>query len=132
MHPPAPAALRSAINAARRMLLLTAALFACALLACAQVGTGGTILGTVSDPSGASVPNVAITITNTDTNAVTHITSNDRGEYVAPDLQIGRYNVRAEAPGFKVTEQKNVLLNVGDRRDVDIKMELGRIGRAHV
>jgi hypothetical protein len=108
-----------------RTLALCLSLLACAVLASAQVGTGGTILGTVTDPSGAAVPNVTITITNNDTNAVTHQTTNDRGEYVAPDQQIGHYTVRAEAPGFKLYEQKDVVLNVGDRRSVDVKLEIG-------
>lgn len=100
-------------------------LFAGVLRMLAQVGTGGTILGTVTDPSGAAVPNAAITITNNDTNAVTHITTNDSGQYVAPDLQIGHYTVQAQAPGFKIGEQRDVVLNVGDRRSIDLKLEVG-------
>src|SRR5579872_4652590 len=56
-------------------------------------GQEATILGTVTDPSGAAVPNVGVTITNLNTGGVTHLTTNDVGQYVAPDLQIGRYNV---------------------------------------
>lgn len=108
-----------------RLLALCLGLLCLAFLASAQVGTGGTILGTVTDPSGSAVPNVAITILNTDTNAVTRITSNDRGEYVAADLQIGRYSVHAQAPGFKAYEQKDIMLNVGDRRAIDVKLEIG-------
>lgn len=94
-------------------------------MAIAQVGSGGTILGTVTDPSGAVVPNVGITITNTDTNQTRHITTNDSGQYVVPDAQVGNYNVRAEVPGFKVSEQKDIKLNVGDRSRVDFSLEVG-------
>ncbi len=100
-------------------------LLSSALVVSAQTGTGGTIVGTVTDPSGAAVPNVAITITNTDTNAVTNIKTNDRGEYVVPDLQIGHYSVRAEAQGFKAAEQKDVVLTVGQRARVDLGLEVG-------
>jgi Carboxypeptidase regulatory-like domain/TonB-dependent Receptor Plug Domain len=95
------------------------------LPAVTQTGTGGTIGGTISDPSGAAVPNVDITITNTDTNNATHIKSNDRGEYLVPDLPIGHYVVRAEAPGFKAVEQQNISLNIGERARVDLGLEVG-------
>ncbi|MBV9441499.1 MAG: TonB-dependent receptor, partial [Acidobacteriaceae bacterium] len=108
-----------------RLFAVCLLVLACCGLVCAQVGTGGTILGTVTDPSGAAVPNVAITITNVDTTAITHVTSNSSGEYLAPNLQIGRYTLRAEAPGFKVSEQKDIVLNVGDRRPIDLKLEIG-------
>jgi hypothetical protein len=85
----------------------------------------GTILGTVTDPSGAAVPNVAISITNTDTGQVRRITTNPTGDYVAPDLPIGHYVVRAEATGFKMGEEKDIALAVADRRRVDFKLELG-------
>jgi hypothetical protein len=84
-----------------------------------------TILGTVTDPSGAAVPNVGVTITNVDTGTVTHLTTNDVGQYVAPDLQIGRYNVDAKAANFKLAEQKNIALQVGDRHRVDFQLQLG-------
>src|ERR1043165_5179496 len=73
-----------------------------------------TILGTVTDPSGAAVPNVSIVITNTDTGQASHYTTNDVGQYVAPDLHIGHYNVQAKGASFKVAEQKSIALQVGD------------------
>src|ERR1700676_1576659 len=56
-----------------------------------------TIVGTVTDPSGAVVPNVTVTLTNTETGATHVIPTNDAGQYVAVDLQIGHYSVKAEA-----------------------------------
>src|SRR5579884_689165 len=88
-------------------------------------GQEATILGTVTDPSGAAVPNVSVTITNLDTGTVTHINTNDVGQYVAPDLHIGRYNVDAKAANFKVAGQKNIALQVGDRHRVDFQLQLG-------
>src|SRR5580693_3392707 len=84
-----------------------------------------TIVGTVTDPSGAVVPNVAVTLTNTDTGVSHVIPTNDAGQYVAVDLQIGHYRVKAEAKGFKVSEQKDIVLTVGDRIRVDFQMQLG-------
>ena len=84
-----------------------------------------TVVGTVSDPSGSVVPNVKIVATNNDTGLKTVITSNGAGEYVLPDLHIGHYNISAQATGFKATERKDVVLNVGDRTRVDFQMQVG-------
>src|ERR1700675_846673 len=84
-----------------------------------------TIVGTVADPSGAVVPNVNVTLTNVDTGRSVVIPTNDAGQYVAVDLQIGHYTVKAESKGFKVSEQKNIVLTVGDRIRVDFQMQMG-------
>jgi Carboxypeptidase regulatory-like domain/TonB-dependent Receptor Plug Domain len=84
-----------------------------------------TIVGTVTDPTGAAVPNVVITITSAATGQIRTLSSNDVGQFVAPNLKIGRYSVRAQASGFKVVEQKDVVLNVGDRTRVDFQMQMG-------
>src|SRR5271169_6213063 len=84
-----------------------------------------TIVGTVTDPSGAAVANVAITVTNVDTGAIRTIPTNDSGQYAAVDLQIGHYVVKAEAKGFKVAEQKDIVLTIGARIRVDFQMQLG-------
>jgi len=84
-----------------------------------------TIVGTVTDQSGSVMANVKITITNAETNLARTITTNDSGQYAAVDLRIGHYSVKAEASGFKVAEEKGLVLNVGDRRRVDFQMALG-------
>ena len=84
-----------------------------------------TILGTITDPSGATVPNVSVTITNTETSVVRKVSTNSVGQYVAPDLRIGHYTVRAESTGFKATEVKDIVLTVGLRQRVDLNLELG-------
>jgi Carboxypeptidase regulatory-like domain len=106
----------------RILLLICGLLGAFAIQAFAQEAT---IVGTVTDPSGAAVPNAAITLTNTDTTKVRRVESNQSGDFVAVSLHIGNYIVRAEAPGFKVFEKKDLVLAVGDRTRVDIKLELG-------
>src|SRR5580692_2195192 len=84
-----------------------------------------TIVGTVTDPSGAVVPNVTITVTNTDTSAVHKIQTNESGQFVVPDLVVGHYSVKAQAAGFKAAEQKDIALNVGDRTRIDFQMTMG-------
>ncbi|MBZ5652928.1 MAG: TonB-dependent receptor [Acidobacteriia bacterium] len=84
-----------------------------------------TIVGTVTDPSGAVLPNVTITISNVETGIVQHIPTNNEGQYVAPSLRIGSYTVRAEGAGFKSAERKGLVLQVGDRIRVDFQMQVG-------
>ncbi len=106
----------------RTILLVGGILGAFALQAFAQEGT---ILGTVTDPSNAPVPNATITIKNNDTGLVTKLTTNAVGQYVAPAMHIGRYSVQAEATGFKPIETTGLVLTVADRLRADFKLELG-------
>ncbi len=103
-------------------ILLAALLVLLSISALAQEAT---ILGTVTDPSGAAVPNATISITNTDTGVVRSLPTNNDGQYVGPDLIIGHYNVKVSAAGFKAAEQKSIVLDVGDRTRVDFKLQVG-------
>jgi len=84
-----------------------------------------TIVGSVTDQTGAAVPGANIAITNNDTGLAQQYTTGGSGEFVAPSLHIGHYSVRAEAKGFKAAEQKDINLQVGDRSRVDFKLEVG-------
>ena len=84
-----------------------------------------TLVGTVSDTTGAVVPSAAITITNTGTGQVRKLTSNDAGQYVATALPIGTYDVKVQASGFSLADTTGVVLNVGDRRRVDFDLKVG-------
>src|SRR5580704_8095428 len=103
-----------------RLAILFAAL--CVMFVVPALAQEATIVGTVTDPSGASVPNASITITNTDTGVARSQPTNSDGQYVAPDLIIGHYTVRVTATGFKTTEQKNIELAVGDQKRLDFKL----------
>src|ERR1700723_1702307 len=84
-----------------------------------------TIVGTITDPSGAAVPNVKVTAASVETGLVSTANTSDSGTYVIPELKIGHYDVKAEASGFKVAEQKGLVLQVGDRTRIDFQMQLG-------
>ena len=85
------------------------------------------IVGTVTDPSGASVPNAKVTITNTDTAVVVRTTeTNAAGAYAARELPIGHYNVRIEVAGFKTHEQTGITLNVSDTVRADVTLQVGQ------
>jgi len=106
-----------------RLAVLLAAFFV--MFAAQALAQEATIVGTVTDPSGAAVPNVSITVTNTDTGIARTLTTSSEGQYVAPDLHIGHYSVRAQGTGFKVVEHTGLALTVGDRTRVDFKLTLG-------
>ncbi|HEX4489176.1 MAG TPA: TonB-dependent receptor, partial [Terriglobales bacterium] len=106
----------------RPLVVLGLLLFGLSLSA---FGQSATVVGTVTDPSGSVVPHATITATSVETNQVRTLTTADDGQYVIPDLQIGHYSIRAEAAGFKIAEQKGIVLNVGDRARINFAMELG-------
>ena len=85
----------------------------------------GTILGTVSDPTGAVVPNASISIVNLETGLSSEFVSDAVGQYVAPGLRIGRYTMKVTAHGFKALEKTGVVVQVGDRLRLDFALEIG-------
>jgi hypothetical protein len=76
----------------------------CLITSLARLGgqtTTGSIVGTVSDPSGAVISGANITVNNMDTGIAVKATSDSTGNYVVTPLSIGRYSVGVEAAGFK-------------------------------
>src|SRR6266581_6581895 len=87
----------------------------------------GTILGTVQDSSGASVPGASVTIVNSETGLTRAVTTDSAGEYNAPSLPPGMYNVSGEIKGFKRVSLSGVRLNVDQKARVDLKLEIGDV-----
>jgi hypothetical protein len=88
----------------------------------------GSIAGTVTDPSGAGVPNANVTITNTDRNTVLRkLTTDSGGNYSAPMLPIGTYTIGVEAHGFKAADHTGIAVNVNDKLVVNVALEVGQI-----
>jgi hypothetical protein len=84
-----------------------------------------TIVGTVTDPTGAAVPSAKVTVTNAGTGLARSTTTNETGNYAAPQLTIGKYNVKVEAPGFRTYELTGVTLNVNDTVRTDAALQVG-------
>ena len=108
------------------------AILATALLAlpwaCLAQDITGSIIGTVTDQTGAAVPGAKITITNMDRNAIVRATvSSKDGDYVAALLDVGKYSITVEAKGFKKSTQTNITLNVNDKLTVNTKLEIGDV-----
>ena len=90
----------------------------------AQAPTG-VISGTVTDQSGAVVPNATVTITEKSTGTVRTLTTNNAGLYSAAALLAGDYDVRVEAPGFR-TLVRQATVAAGNTTTVDMQMALGQ------
>lgn len=106
------------------LVILSTLLLGCSLLAFGQ-GQVATLLGTVTDSSGAILPNVTITITNTATGVSKTAVTNEAGAYTFPGLQIGNYEVKAAGQGFKTETKTGVVLNAADRVRADFQMAVG-------
>jgi hypothetical protein len=104
--------------------LALGALLGMAAPARAQIDTGS-ILGTVSDESGAALAGATITATHEGTGVAVTVTANDRGQYVFPNLKIGRYTVAAEMQGFRRAVRLSLDLHVQDRAQTDFRLGLG-------
>lgn len=87
----------------------------------------GTIAGTVTDPTGAVIPHVPVTITNTGTGIVTTATTGDAGLFTAPALSFGTYIVSASADRFGKATSSQFVLSVGATVRVDLKLSLAAV-----
>src|SRR5947209_9475398 len=85
----------------------------------------GSIVGTVSDASGANVEGAKVAVTNRDTGQSVHIASDDEGNYNAKLLKIGTYSVSATKQGFETTVQASVDVAVNQSVRIDLVLKLG-------
>jgi hypothetical protein len=107
----------------RIALLLLLSLPVCTVLA--QTAGTGALTGTVSDPSGAVVPNVTVTATNSDTGQTRSATTGPNGVYTMTLLPPGLYKVTFSAAGFKTAEVGSVRINVTETPVLDKSLEVG-------
>ncbi len=108
----------------RIRLVLLSLLTMSALLAQSELAT---LTGTVTDPSGAVVAKVEITITNQGTNQSTVSESNENGRYFVTSLRPGSYTVAASLAGFKKHVHPGVVLQVNQTARLDIGLEVGAV-----
>jgi len=108
---------------------IAALLFACSSSLWAQTSTG-TIVGTVSDASGAVIAGATVIVMNTGTSAKREVTTSGQGEYTAPLLPPGAYNVKVSAAGFRGFEQSGITLRVQQQARVDVALQLGAVSES--
>ena len=107
-------------------VLLMAAVVCIASVDCFGQGIRATVVGRVTDQSGAVVPGVKITITNAATNESRTAVSSDTGDYAIPQLPPGDYNLTTEMTGFSKVAQRFVL-ETGQGARLDIVLKAGAI-----
>lgn len=103
-------------------IVLTAAL--CVTSAVAQLNTA-TVFGTVTDPTGAVIPNAVVTLTQTDTNLSRTINTGGDGTYRADFLPVGPYTVKVTAPNFATLERSGIVLTVTQVAHLDLSLNAG-------
>ncbi len=103
-------------------VLVVALMIAPSLMA--QSLSSGALAGTITDPSGAVVPNATVTLKSNSTGATRTTTTNSTGAYRFSLLQPGSYTVTAEAQGF-TKAQTTASVNVGQATVADVKMKVG-------
>jgi hypothetical protein len=92
----------------------------------------GSINGTVKDTSGAVVPGATVTITDPSkgNQVVRTTTTNDNGEFSAPNLATSTFDITVEAPNFKKAVSTGIKVDVGQRRSIDIELTAGNISES--
>lgn len=89
----------------------------------------GSVVGTVTDASGAAIPNAKVTVTNTSTGVSTVTNTNESGNYQVLHLIAGVYSITVESAGFQTFVQENVTVNVDSVPQVDAKLQLGQVSQ---
>src|SRR6266403_4992224 len=102
--------------------LLLVVIFACA--AFAQSTTDGAIGGTVTDSSGAAVPNAKVIVKNNGTNAEETVMTDDTGYFRVGKLQPGEYTVTVEVQGFGPFKAQQVIVQVGRVTDIPARLNV--------
>lgn len=109
--------------------------YVCGLLILVASGAGiinaqttfGRISGTITDPTGAAIPNASVTVVDPATNSSRTVSTNDEGFYTVTNLPVGTYDVTAEVTNFKKAIKTGVSLNADARLTVDFALETGQI-----
>lgn len=113
-----------------RPMLIALALLSFSHITLAQ-DTTGVINGMVKDANGAAISGATVTISEADKKVVVRtVTANDSGEFNAPNLLSGFYDISVEAASFKKSVVSRVKLDVGQRRTVDVVLEAGNISES--
>jgi hypothetical protein len=116
-------------NASRSSAVLLSIVLLSTSAAFCQICTG-TITGTVTDPLGAAVSNVQVTVVETHTNFESKATTNEDGIYRVQSLLPGTYRVTFEAGGFKRIVQDGLILRVGDVLPINSALPIGAVSES--
>ncbi len=108
-----------------RLFEVVLVLFLLSLISLQAQTSGGTIAGTVIDPSGALVPNAAVQATGVDTGSIYNTVSTSAGTFQLPQMQLGRYNLTITASGFSTQELTGILVTTGNVSPAEVHLTTG-------
>jgi hypothetical protein len=111
----------------RRVVFLVMAMAVPVLASGQSQAANGNVEGTVRDGSGAVLPGVIVTVTNTDTGTTRSVVSNEQGVYRVLLLPLGGYTVTAELQGFRKYEQTGLTLSAGQTIVVNVELGVGNV-----
>ena len=108
---------------ALQILIVTLGLFSSAPVR--SQTTSGSISGTVKDPDGSVIPDIAIIAKNTATGEAPNAVTNAQGFYAFPSLPVGMYELDTFRPGFKPYKRTGLVININTALQIDITLEVG-------
>src|SRR5213593_2722406 len=111
----------------RNRFSLLGGLFLCLCSSIAWAQSTAQINGTVTDQSGAVLPGVEVTATQTETGLTRSVVTNETGSYVLPNLPVGPYRLEAGLPGFRKFAQTGIVLQVGSNPVINISLAVGQV-----
>ena len=119
---------RRAFAAVAQITFITLVLLALsAVTALGQTGSSGAIVGTVTDQSGAVLPDATVTVNDKATNATLSATTNNAGHYVFANLNPGTYDIKITKSGFQTAVVQNQNVLVGQSISEDVKLTVGAV-----
>ncbi|MBV9442481.1 MAG: TonB-dependent receptor, partial [Acidobacteriaceae bacterium] len=89
----------------------------------------GSVVGTVTDPTGGAVPNAKITLTETNTGVSRTSQTNESGNYTFPNIPEGTYSVTVELSGFKKESRPGISVAVNTTARVDVQLQPGEVSQ---
>ena len=113
-----------------RLAASSACTLLCATVLHAQAAGTATLLGNVTDPSGAAVAAAKVTVVNPENSFTTGTLTTTEGTYQAPYLAPGTYRLTVEAPGFKRYVREGLVVRTGEMPRLDVQLEVGAVSES--
>jgi hypothetical protein len=105
--------------------IVMALLMVCAVPSAYAQYENGSVVGTIRDASGATIPNASVTVTNTATSISEKTKTNATGDYDVPQVRVGVYTITASAPGFSDAVAQDITVSIGVRQHIDLVLQVG-------
>jgi hypothetical protein len=115
------------LGGSQTVFFRTIVLFAAACAAAVAQTSFGRVSGTVTDASGAAIPGVKVTFTNTETQSVRSVATDSGGQYVITNLPIGPYTAAADQTGFQRQQKTGINMIADGRLTIDFQLQVGDV-----